>query len=599
MRPSTYKLDENTIRYYKTLKRLSRFLNHHLFLLTATITLICLFCIPLAQWNGYYRDADGYMRSLRIYNWLLNPSFAEQRIYESNYPFGEVLHWTRPLDIIWLITSIPFWLLKLPIKDTIFISGAFVSPILGILCVLALVYGLRRRFNIYLTLLGITIFLANPLITSPFSPSRPDHHSLMILLTAYSFSLVLCWLKKRQDRYMRLLGLTLALASFTSVEGLIFYAIFLSFFLWLYIFKNISLSPAVKISKYFTLALLLFWLLDPPYEGWFYPDTGRLSILYVTAAALSYLGLTLLQYSHLHTARLKILSLICVALGFLLALLIIFEPTTLPLPINHEINKIFIPRINEMRSFKLSLPLSGIIAYYLFPLLALGINIYLLKKKPYTRLLVFNLCLGIPLFILTLYAIRFNSYSPIYSIIPFLTFIDYLYRKSTFSKNKNTEFPGAIWLIIFLIISIEQFAPAAESLRLSRHKRPTSFSSRLCPQIKHIGGTLLTDIFVSPQYVWSCDINTVGTPYHQNTQGIIDTDKIFNAENDHAIIPQLLKHQITQILVFEKYDTHYYSLTDKNKNKLYYKLIKREDIPPFLTEVPTPISTIHLFEVKI
>lgn len=594
MRPNTYNFDAKTIRYYKTLKRLTRFLNRHIFLLAAAIATVCLFYIPFAQWNGHYADADGYTRALRIYHWLLNPSFFEQPIYESNYPFGEVLHWTRPMDIIWLLVSLPFWMLKYPIKETLFISGAFISPILGILCVIALTYGLRRRFNIYLTLLGIIIFLANHKISSPFSPGRPDHHSLILLLTTYNFSLVLCWLKKRQTRYMRWLGVTLALTAFISIEGLILYAIFISFFLWLYIFKNISLTPAVKISKYFSLALTVFWFLDPPYEGWFYPDTGRLSILYVIAAALSYLGFSLLQYSHLHIAHLKILSLLCMALGFMLALLVIFGIDTLSLPIAPKIENIFISNVLEMQSFHLT-PISKNIAAYLFPLTAIFINLCLLKKRPYNRILIFNLCLAIPFFTLSLYAIRFNTYSPLYCILPFLAGIDYLYKKSSAYKNKNANFPSYIWGLIILIFSIETLAPVAENIRLSKRQAQPKFSFQLCQQINQIGGTLLTNIFRSPQYVWNCNVNTVGTPYHKNTQGIIDTNKVFNAENNHEIIPQILKHQITQILVFKQY----YNLAEKNKNKLYYKLIKKENIPPFLSEIPTNAPNILLYEVKI
>ena len=598
MRPNTYKFDEKTIRYYKALKKLTRFLKHHIYLLISAIACIYLFYTPLSQWDCFYQDGDGYMRALRIYHWLLNPSFAEQRIYESNYPFGEVLHWTRPMDIIWLLMSAPFWFLNWSLKETIFISGAFISPILGILCTIALTYGLRRRFNIYLTLLGLTIFMCNPQIISVLSPGRPDHHSLMLLLFTYSFSLVLCWLQKRQNRYLHWLGISLALAAFTTIEGFILYAIFISFFLWLYIFKNISLIHTVKISKYFFVSLVIFWLLNPPYEGYFYPDTGRLSILYVVAAAFTYLGFSLLQYNRLHTIRLKILSLLCITLGFTLALLVIFGLDTFASPFSQEIKSIFIPMIQEMRSFSIS-PFSTVIADHLFPLLAIIINICLLKKKAYTRLLTFNLCLAIPLFCLTLYAIRFVSYSSIYCIIPFLTLIDYIYRKSPIYKNKNTEFPGIIWLIIFFTIAIEILAPVAEIIRFSQYSHRSQFSMQLCQQIKQIGGTLLTDTFLSPQYIWYCEVNAVGTPYHKNMQGIIDTHKIFNAKSEHEIIPLLLKHQVTQILVFEEYGLDYYSLTDETKNKLYYKLIKRENIPPFLIETPTILPSAHLFEVKI
>ena len=598
MQATTYKPDIKTIRYYKALKKLTHFLNRHIFLLVAAIACIGLFYTSLNQWNGRYNDADGYMRALKIYHWLLNPSFSEQLIYESNYPFGEILHWTRPMDIIWLVISIPFWFLNLPIKETLFIAGAHISPILGVIACLALTYGLRRRFNIYLTLFGAILFLCDQMTIITFSPGRPDHHSFMILLAVYSLSLVLCWLKKRQDRYLRILGIILALAVFTVIEGIILYIAFISFFTWLYIFKNISLTPAVKISKYFTLSLTLFWLLNPPYEGMFYPLTGRISIFYVTAGALSYLGLILVQHSHLHSPRLKILSILCVALGFLLSLFVIFDPDELILPYNPEIHTVFIAYISEIRHIYQLQFFNGL-SLYLFPLTALLLNIFMLKKKAYNRIMMLNLCLAVPYFCLTMFAMRFEAYNLVYCILPFLSFIDYLYKKSAFYKNKNADFPAIIWTIMFILVTVQMLIPALPEFSANKQAKRWRPSSQLCRQIEKIGGTILTDVFLSPEIVWRCNVNTVGTPYHQNTTGILDTYNIFGAEDDHRIIPLLLKHQITQILIPEKYGKARYSLKSENSKKLYYKLIKQENIPPYLSKVPSFQKESLLYEVKI
>ncbi|MBP5698990.1 MAG: hypothetical protein J6W96_05640, partial [Alphaproteobacteria bacterium] len=410
MRPNTVKFNEKDIRYYRALKKLTKFLSRHIFLIVLTLAVWSFGYFAFSSWHGNYGDGDGYMRALKIKHWLQSPSFWEQPIYESNYPFGEITHWTRPLDIIWIIISLPFWFLNLPLKETLFLSGAFLSPIIGIVAVLVLVYGLKRRFNIYLTLLGCLIFLCQPSTQAIMAPSRPDHHSLLLLLTTYSFSLVLCWLKKRQDRYLRLLGVTLALATFTVVEGIIIYVLFLSFFLYLFIFKNISLQSAVKISKYFALSVTVFWFLNPPYEGWFYLDTGRLSILYVVASWLTLIGFKILDLSHLHIARLKILSLISMGLGFALAFLVIFGPDVFHSPFSKNIQEIFVGRISEMRSIT-DLKFSGMLANYTFPLIALILNLILLRNRSYHRLLILNLCLGIPLFIASCLHIRFLHYS--------------------------------------------------------------------------------------------------------------------------------------------------------------------------------------------
>lgn len=599
MRPASHKFDEQTIRYYRALKRVTKFLNRHLFLIIATIAVWNYINFGFSSWSGAYADADGYMRALRIKHWLLSPSFFEQPIYESNYPFGEILHWTRPMDILWLFVSLPFWHLGLGLKDTIFISGAFIAPILGVLSTIALAYGLRRRFNIWLVIIGCLLFMTNSDVSGIFNPAYADHHALLVLLMIYSLSLTLCWLKKRQNRYLRLMGLSLALASFTVIDGVLAYALFLSFFLYLYLSKNISLLPAVKMSKYFAICLTIFWFINPPFEGWLFVDNSRISIVYVITAWLIFAGLTILDFAHLHTFRLKIMSLICITLSVALLLIVIFGVNIFHFPIDKEILEILINRINEDRSFN-SYVLSGQIAYWTQPFVALLLTIYLMFYKPYQRIMVLNLIIGLPLFILSLFTIRFLTYaSYVYEILPFLCLIDFLYQNSAYAKNKNLSFPIYIWAIIIVIFCLQQVLLIAHSDWLNQHPRLSTFSPQLCQKIRSTGGTLVTDIFRSPRMVYECDVNTVGTCYHNNKEGIIDNHRLLYSERNAEVFSLFLKHQVTQILLFDSYDTPYYPLDDSHKNTLYYRLIKHERIPPFLEYVPTDLPHAHLYKIKI
>jgi len=597
MRPTSFTFDKKSIRYRHALKTITKFLRSHIFLIIITMAVCSYFYGLLGNWNGTYFDADGYMRALRVHHLLLAPSFAEQPILESNYPFGEYLHWTRPMDALWLLFTLPFWSLD-NIKDVIFLSGTFIAPVLGVLTAIVLAYGLRRQFSVYLVILGCTILFLNPAANDYFMPLRPDHHALMIMLAVYASSLVLCWMKKRQNRYLRLLGIILALMTFTAIEGILLYAIFLCFFLYLYTYKNVSLLPAVKTSKYFAIALTVFWFINPPHEGWFFPDNGRISVLYVVISWLSFIGFWILNVSHLHTAKIKLLSLLCMALGFSLSLIVIFGLNVFDTPIDEGIKAILTDRMTELSAIK-DLTLSQIIAYYIFPMLALAVNLWLLNKRPYKRLMILNLCLGVPLFFLSLIAVRFCMYQPLYVILPFVAWVDYLYKTSDFFKNKKLQFPGYLWGVSFLILIVEQLLTYPWTFENQKAKTELTFSHELCQQIKNISGTLVTDIFLSPQYVWSCDVNTVGTPYHHNVQGILDNHALLNEEFPSKMIPLLLKHQVTQILLFEDYDKNYYSENTENQNKLYYRLIKRQNVPPFLAEVKTPLPNARLYEVKI
>lgn len=587
---------EKDLRYYRIVKKITRFLQNNLYLLTTLLAVCSLIYNAPDRWHGTFTDSDGYMHALRLHHWLINPSFYEQLINESNYPFGEILHWTRPFDIIWLINTIPFLFLTQS-KDIVFMAGAFTAPWLGVLTAIALVYGLRRLFNPYLCLFGVVIFLSDSLMQNYFHLSRPDHQALSILLATYSLSAVLCWLKKRHLRYLRWLGCTLALLTFTAIEGFILYGLFLAFFLYLYIYKNLALTSVVKISKYYAITLTICWLLNPPYQGWLYIDNGRISVMYAVLSMLMFGCFYGLNLSKLHTKTLKFYSLLCASLGTALFMLIIFGTGIYQFPLTSEISEIWSNRINEMTSLR-NTSLTDFLVFYPFGACALCIAFWLLKEKNYRRLMILELCLGIPLFGLTILARRFSYYQDIYSIIPFLALLDALYKKSAFAHKKSEEFPGTIWVVCFSILLCQQLLFVPSSIYTQSKYQPT-YSSALCQQIKQIGGTLVTDVFLSTKYVWRCEVNTIGTPYHRNHEGILDNHAILYGEKDSDIIPLLLKHQVTQILVFDKYDRQYYNLTTANHKRLYYRLITKQNIPSYLEEVPTFLSNAHLYRIKL
>ena len=581
------------IIYRRAIRKLASFLKKHFYLIISTLATINFIYYNIDSWNYQFLDADGYMRAIRIKNWLTNPSFFEQKILETNYPFGEINHWTRPLDILWLISSLPFFFLK-DIKDILFLGGSFMSPLFGILASIVLGYGLKRQFNIFIALTGVIFFLFFPQTSTIFAFSRPDHHSFLALLSIYSFSNILCWLKKRQHRYLLRLSFSLSLMTFSAIEGFIISAIFIFYFIYLYIFKNISLIPTYKILKNYTLFLIIFLLLNPPFEGYLYPDNGRLSILYITIISLITFGIYILQRQKLHTPILKITSLITtLSITFLITILL-FSKTILDTPLPEEISTIWAKHITEMYPAH-KLPFYFQSANYIFPSLSLLLNLYLLITKHHRRILILNLIIGIPLFILSLIALRFSPYQLTYIFTPYLCLIDIIYKKSDYYLEHEGEFPTPIYIIIFFVLFLQQLIMFP--VCFSTPKQPiTIYTSHLCQNIKNVGGTLVTDTFLSPQYIYNCNVNSVSSPYHRNIEGIIDGHNILFSDNDTTLIPLLLKHQVTQILMFDNY-SYQYNLDEKNKNKLYYRLIKNENVPYYLEKITTYNPNIHHYKL--
>lgn len=89
-------------------------------------------------------DTDCYMRLVRVEQLAETGQWYDSVIHRSNYPYGEELHWTRPLDVILLVGAYVFepWL---GFHKGLYAWGFIISPLLGICCLLSLAWAASRR----------------------------------------------------------------------------------------------------------------------------------------------------------------------------------------------------------------------------------------------------------------------------------------------------------------------------------------------------------------------------------------------------------------------------------------------------------------------
>ncbi len=589
-------LNIKEVIYHRSLKKIAKFLRKHLYLILITLCILAISNLA-DSWDGSYNNTDGYTRLIRVKNWLLNPSFGEQKFFISNYPFGEVLNWTRPNDFLWLIMSLVFFN-HFNIEDALFLGGAFLSPLLYLGTICCLGYGLRRHFSVWLTLLGGILFLANNIITNEFSFYSANHHSFMILLLFYTYSSLLCWLKKREKRYLSGGAFALGLATFVSLNGIVFATAFLGYFLYLYIIKNVSLTHVRKFFLDYTIFITLFLALNPPFDGYFAITHGRLSFLFVAISWIMVVALYILDYFHIHTKKLKITSLLCAGSICALIIIILFGKDIFINPIKNVVNNIWEhQKLTSSPFYNNSMLI--IIKYYLMNFIALLVNIYLLiyrVQKEHKKILLLNLLVGGIVFIYSLYSINFVQYTPLFEILPWLCLIDKIYKTSDYYISKSGKFPTQIYAIILSIVFIYSLTPTT----LTDNIKPKTnfYSPYLIAKIKNIGGTLLTDAFLSTRYVFEANVNTVSTPYNSNIDGITDGIDILFSENDEISFSLAQRHHVTQILLFKEYANSFYNMEDKNRNKLYWRLLNNERIPYFLEKVPTDNLNYHLYKIK-
>ena len=89
----------------------------------------------------------------------------------------------------------------------------------------------------------------------------------------------------------------------------------------------------------------------------------------------------------------------------------------------------------------------------------------------------------------------------------------------------------------------------------------------ILPYLSKEKGSILTSTSRGPETIWATGIPVVGTPYHSNAEGIIDTYRILYSSNLVEIQELLKKHHVKNILLDNPY---HYIPKGINKSKVIF-----------------------------
>jgi hypothetical protein len=166
--------------------------------------------------SGRLVDGDCYMRLARVEALLGGQGWFDSSIMLLNAPFGEALHWTRPLDLLIALLALPL-MLFLDLNTAVWLAGLWVSPLLEVLAVVGLIWGLLPRLSPSSILLVVFLFVFQPSVMGVFLAARPDHHGLQLCLEIWG----LAGLTRGGGRAAMVAGLAAALALWVSAEALL------------------------------------------------------------------------------------------------------------------------------------------------------------------------------------------------------------------------------------------------------------------------------------------------------------------------------------------------------------------------------------------
>jgi hypothetical protein len=171
--------------------------------------------------SGALWGPDEYMRLVRIERLLDTRLWFDGSIPRANAPDGEVLHWTRPLDLLILAGAAPLAPL-LGGREALELSGVLVSPLLQIAALAALLWAARPLLAAPARFCLGVLFVCQPAVLVYFGVGRPDHHGLLLLGFIGLLGCLLRALDRPENRAAVWLGGLIAAGSlWVSVEALL------------------------------------------------------------------------------------------------------------------------------------------------------------------------------------------------------------------------------------------------------------------------------------------------------------------------------------------------------------------------------------------
>ncbi len=237
--------------------------------------------------RGQLSDPDGYMRLVRVRELVRSPlSWYHAEIWRSNVPFGEAMHWTRPLDALLALVALPLE----PVigASAVLVAGLVVPPLLLLASCVAAAWMVRPLVRDLHPAMTALFVLGQPLVVSYGLPGRADHHLLILLLAALVLGAAVRIAEGRNAiEAARFGGIAAALGIWVSTEALFAYGI-ATVLLGLPWLTESRESHWARVNARFhgwaALGLAAAILLERPYTQWLTLSLDRISAVHLILA---------------------------------------------------------------------------------------------------------------------------------------------------------------------------------------------------------------------------------------------------------------------------------------------------------------------------
>lgn len=520
-----------------------------------------------------YIDTDTYTHALRLMDLIQSKNWAETPFLHNNYPFGEILHYTRIMDIFFLITTLPF-LPFLTVKNAVFWGGFFTIPFVGLLSTIVLIkigriFGSKKiAFFIFIS------YFSQFSILELFFAGRPDHHILLNFFHILTIFGIFKFIQTEKDFWLKFAGACIGLAIWSSPEGCVGALLLISGLTLAYFFKNFELEKITQFAFYSTIAILICLLINPPFEGFLHIDSGRLSFFHFFIFALIALSFYVLTKLNPQTLTKKIIFLSALGIITILTVYFSFGKDVFFPPIDHELNEAWSVTIIELLPPSSFFEKNVFIRINYIPLI-FCFSAYFYANKEQKKLLLISTLPFIGFFIGTIFWRRFGRTEAPFLAINFILSFHIIASHFTFFKKTSGKFCIGIPATAYIFFAVQTaIISAVENMYIARISHFYEPESTIYLSQKQ--GTILTTISDGPEIAWWSGKSTLAFPDHTDRQGIIDNYKILNSKDDDFVIQKLKERNVSDILLriigrqqlIEK-------ATDKETGKLDVEILKK------------------------
>jgi len=586
------------------------------------LLLIGIFCVvhlvfallgPANIFDGELLGTDSYTRLNRVL-FVHEQGHWNNSIYpRSNAPFGESIHWTKPMDLL-LLAGGTFLALMMPFSTGLHVWGVVISPLLHVVAFLGIFCLMRENLDRLGVILLSIAFLLPPILTSYFAIGRPDHHSLILA--------VFCWFLAGLDRGIRktpswnqcfFIGVMGALGLWISVEFLVPICLFLAVYTIFWIWKGEK--NACHISRVMTIMFLMttvFLVLERPGDDLFSIEYDKISLphcVVIGLIAVVWFGINQLV-PHLRCmftvwGRMGVIGMAsimaCVVQwslfpGFFHGPLVDLEPT---------FRQLIWDTVAEVQ------PLQGSEA-----IMNLGIGILVLPCLAYSMRQGNSMLdkyqgifwsIGAGIFIpLALYESRWTPYASIILLIPY---VKYVRRALEWAGTRWKSGRGEAVSLIFGLVLLFWPVTVGSVISLEKPKQELSTIGGQCPLIP-LGEyltyhevwtgspqTILAFKDFGPELLYRTPHQVVATPMHRNHMGFRDMFTIMTAldfEKAHQIV-QRRKVNLIVVCVKSKAESEFFG--DFSDEPTVHQRLVRGEVPAWVREVVLPENLRKSFKV--